>query len=146
VIYQDGVYEITDTEMTQRFDADKVLLMEKFDPAKIITAVYYDHDKLQFTVKRFKIETTTLHNKFLFIKEGANNRLEAATTDKQPILVLTSGKGAQQRIQKMKIADFVEVMGWKAVGNKLADYNKSVSMDWEQKPKPAEDKGQTELF
>ncbi|RXK86929.1 DNA gyrase/topoisomerase IV subunit A [Filimonas effusa] len=146
VIYQEGTYEITDLELTQRFDAEKVMLIEKFDPAKVVTAVYYDNDKLQFTVKRFKIETTTLHNKFLFIKEGENNRLEAVTTDKQPILILTSGKGAQQRIQKMKIADFVEVMGWKAVGNKLADFNKTVSMDWEQKARPVEDNGQTELF
>lgn len=146
VIYQEGAYEITDLEMTQRFDPEKVMLIEKFDPAKVVTAVYYDNDKLQFTVKRFKIETTTLRNKFLFIKEGENNRLEAVTTDKQPILILTSGKGAQQRIQKMKIADFVEVMGWKAVGNKLADYNKTVTMDWEQKARPTEDNGQTELF
>ena len=146
VVYRDGSYEVTDTEPTRRFDGDKVLLMEKFDASRIITAVYYDNDKLQFTVKRFKIETSTLHNKFTFIKEGENNRLEAVTTDKQPVLVLTSGKGTQQRVQKMKIADFVEVMGWKAVGNKLADYNKTVSMDWEKKAKPAEDNGQTELF
>ena len=28
--------------MTQRFDAEKILLIEKFDPEKIITAVYLD--------------------------------------------------------------------------------------------------------
>jgi len=27
----------------------------------------------------------------------------------------------------------VEVMGWKAVGAKLADYSKSMEMEWEQK-------------
>jgi len=38
----------------------------------------------------------------------------------------------------------VEVMGWKAVGAKLADYNKSVEMEWE---KPIEDlSGQGDLF
>lgn len=146
VIYQDGAYEITDTELTRRFDADKVMLIEKFDPEKVITAVYLDNDKYQFTVKRFKIETSTLNNKFVFIREGEKNKVEAVTTDKQPILVLTTGKGTQVRTQKMKVADFVEVMGWKAVGNKLADYNKAVSMEWEQKARPAENKDQTELF
>ena len=59
VIYSDGNYEITDTELSQRFDAEKIILMEKFDPEKIITAIYLDNEKLQFNVKRFKIETTT---------------------------------------------------------------------------------------
>ena len=41
------------------FDADKILLIEKFNPEKIVTAVYLEKDKLQYNVKRFKIETTT---------------------------------------------------------------------------------------
>ena len=77
VIYNDGTYEITDQELTQRFDADKIIEIEKFEPEKTVTAIYLDNDKMQFNVKRFKIETTTLHNKFLFIKEGEGNRLEA---------------------------------------------------------------------
>ncbi|GGH59009.1 topoisomerase-4 subunit A [Filimonas zeae] len=145
VIYDDGNYEIADAEMTRRFDAEKVKLIERFNPDKVITAVYLDNDKLQFNVKRFKIETTTMNNKFMFIKEGDGNRVEAVTTDAKPILMLTSGKGTQQRTQKMKVADFVEVMGWKAAGNKLADYNKSVHMEWERKAK-ATDENQTELF
>ena len=39
VIYNDGYYEITDQELTQKLDAEKVLLIEKFDPEKTITAV-----------------------------------------------------------------------------------------------------------
>lgn len=145
VVYDDGNYEIADAEMTRRFDAEKVKLIERFNPEKVITAVYLDNDKLQFNVKRFKIETTTMNNKFMFIKEGDGNRVEAVTTDAKPILILTSGKGTQQRTQKMKVADFVEVMGWKAAGNKLADYNRSVHMEWERKAKTT-DENQTELF
>lgn len=133
VIYNDGNYEITDQELTRRFEADKLLLIEKFDPEKIITAVYYDHDKLQFNIKRFYIETTTLHNKFFFIREGADNFIEAATTDPDPSVIIRTGKGALAREQKMKVARIVEVMGWKAVGGKLADYTKTTQIEWEQK-------------
>ncbi len=133
VIYSDGNYEITDQELTQRFETDKVLLIEKFDPEKIITAVYFDKEKLQYSVKRFKIETSTLHNKFLFIKEGEGNYLEAVTTDEEPILAMQSGRGAQVRKAKIKIVKVVDVMGWKALGNKLADFNKSIEMQWEPK-------------
>lgn len=135
VIYNDGSYELTDTEMTQRFEPEKIAMIEKFDPAKVITAVYLDNDKRQYNIKRFKIETSTMKTQFLFIKEGEGNRLETVTTDEEPILVVQTGKGAQVRKAKFKVAKMVEIMGWKAVGAKLTDYNKSIEMEWEQRPK-----------
>jgi topoisomerase-4 subunit A len=143
VIYTDGNYEITDQEMTQKFDAEKVLHIGKFYPEKIITAVYVDNEKKQYIVKRFKIETTTLKSKFLFIKEGTNNYVEAVTTDEEPILAVQQGRGEQIRKAKFKIAKMVEVMGWKAVGAKLVDYSKSVEMEW---VKPKAEDNQPELF
>jgi len=142
VIYTDGTYEITDQELTQRFNQEEVMMVEKFDPERVITAIYLDKDKLQYNVKRFKIETTTLRTKFLFIKEGKGNMLEAVSTEEEPILVVNSGKGSQVRKAKFKVAKMVEVMGWKAVGAKLVDYNKSIMMEWEAKP----DAKQAELF
>ena len=143
VIYSDGNYEITDTELTQRFDAEKIIVMEKFDPEKIITAIYLDNEKMQYNVKRFKIETTTLRSKFSFIKEGEGNRLETATSDNEPVIIISSGRGTQAKTQKIKLASFVEVMGWKAVGAKLFDFNKSVGMEWDVKKKKS---NQQELF
>ena len=131
VIHTDGTYELTDQELTQRLNPEEVLLIEKFNPEKIITAIYLDNEKLQYNLKRFKIETTTLRAKFLFIKEG--NILEAVTTEVEPLLIVQSGKGSQIRKAKFKIAKMVEVMGWKAVGAKLVDYNKSLQMEWEVK-------------
>ena len=128
--------------ITQRFNPEEVMLVEKFEPERIITAVYLDNDKLQYNVKRFRIETTTLRNKFLFIKEGKGNILEAVSTEEEPILVVQSGKGSQVRKAKFKVAKMVDVMGWKAVGAKLVDYNKNIMMEWEVKQAA----GQPELF
>lgn len=143
VIYADGNYEITDQELTQRFDPEKIMLIEKYNPEKVITAVYLDQEKLQYNIKRFHIETTTLHSKFFFIKEGQGNRLEAVTTQYEPVLKVQSGRGQQISNAKFKVAKLVEIMGWKAVGAKLVDYNKSVEMEWERKEK---DNSQAELF
>ncbi|MGN6398907.1 MAG: DNA gyrase/topoisomerase IV subunit A [Flavisolibacter sp.] len=143
VLYSDGTYEITDQELTQRFNPEEVMLVEKFVPERVITAVYLDNDKLQYNVKRFRIETTTLKSKFLFIKEGKGNILEAVSTEEEPILIVQSGKGSQVRKAKFKVAKMVEVMGWKAVGAKLVDYNKNVMMEWEVK---VEEGKQPELF
>ncbi|HNL82569.1 MAG TPA: DNA gyrase/topoisomerase IV subunit A, partial [Chitinophagaceae bacterium] len=144
LIYKDGYYEITDTELTQRLDGDKILLIEKFNPQKIITAIYLDNDKQQFNVKRFYIETTTLKSKFLFIKEGDGNYLETITTATEPILQVQTGRGQQVRKAKFKIDKMVEVMGWKAIGAKLMDFSKTVEMEWIQVPKV--ENNQTELF
>ncbi len=133
VITNDGYYEITDQELTQRFDVEKVILIEKFKQEKIITAVYLDNEKVQFNIKRFKIETTTLHSKFFFIKEGKDNRIEMVTTDEEPVLMVKSGRGQQIRSAKFKVVKLVEIMGWKAVGAKLTEFSKSVEMEWETK-------------
>ncbi len=146
VVYSDGNYEITNTELTNRYDADKIIEIRKFDPEKIITAIYLDNEKLQFNVKRFKIETTTLNNKFLFIKEGEGNRLELVTLHPEPVAVIKSGRGASAKTRKVKIAGFVEVMGWRAVGSKLFDYSKSVEVGWGHKEAAKEEPPQTELF
>lgn len=144
VFYHDGTYELTDTEITQRFEPDKIALIEQFDPEKIISAVYLDTDKNQYNIKRFRIETTTLKSQFSFIKEGEGNRLEAVTTDEEPVLVVQTGRGQQVRKAKFKVAKMVEVMGWKAVGAKLTDYSKTIEMEWEQKPK--DENAAPELF
>lgn len=130
VVYKDGHYEITDQELTQRFDPELVLLIEKYTPDAVITAVYLDKEKLQFNVKRFRIETSTLRNKFFFIKEGEGNYVEAVTTDSEPVLAIQSGRGAQIRKAKIKLAKVAEITGWKTVGAKLTEFSKSIEMEW----------------
>jgi topoisomerase-4 subunit A len=35
IFYKDGSYELTDTEITQRFEPEKMMLIEKFVPEKL---------------------------------------------------------------------------------------------------------------
>jgi topoisomerase-4 subunit A len=143
VIFRDGNYMITDQEMTQRFDTENIVLIERFDVDKVITAIYLDKKNLQFNVKRFKIETTTLKSKFMFIKDGEGNYVEAVSTAAEPVLAVQSGKGDQVRKAKFKVAKMTDVMGWKAVGAKLVDYTKTIQMEWIEEET---NKNQPELF
>jgi topoisomerase-4 subunit A len=142
-IYKNGTYEITDQELTQRFEADDLLLIERFNPAAVLTAIYYDSEKLQYNIKRFKIETQTLKTRFHFIKEGKDNFVKLIATTSAPTLLLTVGTGANATEQRIKVAEFIDVMGWKAAGNKLID-KKAVEMQWE--PTKPTDQLQGELF
>lgn len=130
VIYKNGTYEISDTEPTHRFEADEILLIEKFDPENIVSAIYLDAEKKQLLVKRFRIETTTLNTPFNFMKEGIGNRTVAASTMPEPVLAVQVGKGTTTQKGKLKIAKIVDVMGWKAIGAKLMDYSKNIQMEW----------------
>ncbi|GAC1706712.1 MAG: DNA gyrase/topoisomerase IV subunit A [Flavisolibacter sp.] len=142
IIYTDGNYELIDQELTQRINAEEVLLIEKFDPQRIITAVYLDKEKQQYNAKRFHIETTTLRKKQMFIKDGEGNILEAVSTHSEPVLIVQNGKGSQAKKTKHKLWQTVEITGWKAVGTKLVDMRKNLLMEWEKKKSLS----QTELF
>jgi topoisomerase-4 subunit A len=121
-MYNDGTYTLCTTELTNRFDADKVILIEKFKPQSVLTAVYYDADKQQFNVKRFKIETLTLNTKFQFIKDGEGNYLEWITSVASPVIKLKTGKKKfLPSEQVVNLEETVDVMGWKAIGSKLCE-------------------------
>ena len=141
---KNGTYEITDTELNQRFEPEQILLIEKYQPEQVISAVYLDQDKKQFNVKRFLIETTTLKTPFLFIKEGTGNYLVTITTQPEPLLIVTTGKGQQVRKATFKVAKMVEVTGWKTVGTKLTEFHKSIEMNWQEANR--DNKAQPELF
>jgi topoisomerase-4 subunit A len=118
--YNDGSYALTNYELTNRYDPDDLVRIEKFDPDRVVSAVYYDADKKQYNVKRFRIETQTLDQRFVFIKEGKNNRLELVTTEEHPVVVMITGrKKSDAKKQTVDLTARVDVAGWKAVGNRL---------------------------
>lgn len=119
--YKDGSYELTDFELTNRYDTDSVVLIEKFNAEKVISAVYFDKKSEQFYAKRFLIESQTLKNKYSFIKEGEGNYLELVTTQSDPVLVLKKGKKKSDlAVEEMAFAEAIDVSGWKTVGTKIA--------------------------
>ena len=119
VITDDGNYEITNFELTNRYDAEHVKVIEKFRPSAVVSAIHYDMVHKSTYIKRFLIETTTQGKKFSFISEGRNSKLLLVTTQIRPVVEVASGKKTNKKISKIDLNDFIEVRGWKAIGNKL---------------------------
>jgi topoisomerase IV subunit A len=132
--YKDGNYELTDYELTNRFDTENLLLIDKFHPEKVVTAVYFDSKTGVFNAKRFLIESQTLKNKYLFIREGAENYLQFVTTKQEPVVILRSGKKKSEMVeQEIALHETVDVTGWKTVGTRIADADlKEVALVSEQ--------------
>ncbi|MCZ2130870.1 MAG: DNA gyrase/topoisomerase IV subunit A [Bacteroidia bacterium] len=119
-IFHDGSYEITDNELTHKFDGKEILFLQKFNTAQPINAVHYDPDTKAVFVKRFKIETTTLGRKFSFISEGRGAKLLIASTFENPEIEYSYKNERGVKVsQKVTLADFIDIKGWKATGNKL---------------------------
>ena len=121
VFYKDGTYEVTGFDITNRYDADNVVLIEKFHPEKIVTAIYFDAKSKQFNAKRFNIESQTLKSRYLFIKDAPGNYLELVTTQQEPVVILRKGKKKTDwKEETVALHETVDIMGWKTIGSFLA--------------------------
>ncbi len=123
-ITKNGAYKITSYELTNRYEPEKTILLEKLNPKKAISAVYVDGESKQYFVKRFKIETNTNDKEFGFISEAIGSRLEYVTTSDTPEaeVELVKGKGKEKETEVVNLEDIIDVKGWKAVGNRLSQH------------------------
>ncbi|OYX15943.1 MAG: DNA topoisomerase IV, partial [Algoriphagus sp. 32-45-6] len=122
VCYKNGDYELTGFELTNRFEASDVLLIQKFDPQKVISAIYFDGASKSYYVKRFQIETTTVNKRFGFISDHKQSYLKIVTTDAQAQVEVVLIKGKEEEIMEYDFEMLIDVKGWKAIGNKLSTY------------------------
>ncbi|HNC30717.1 MAG TPA: DNA gyrase/topoisomerase IV subunit A, partial [Cyclobacteriaceae bacterium] len=121
---RNGSYRISGYDLTTRFDPEKTLLVEKFNPKKPISAVYIDGETKQYMVKRFLIETSTADKEFGFISESIGSRLVVVTTSDTPEVEMDLVKGASKEKVKevVNLEDIIDVKGWKALGNRLSQH------------------------
>lgn len=121
---RNGSYKITSYELTNRYEPERVLHLEKFHPERTIAAVYVDGESKQYMVKRFNIETSTADKEFVFISEGIGSRLVAvSTSDSAEVEVeLVKGKDKSRKTETMNLEELVDVKGWKALGNRLSEF------------------------
>ncbi len=121
-IHKNGEYEVTDYELTNRYDPKTLLHICQLKEDSIISAMYYDADKKATYVKRFKIETTSLGQRFGFIGENSRSQLLYTTTAIAPQITYKYKANNKGEEGNLKLADFIDVKGWKASGNKLGTY------------------------
>lgn len=121
VFYKNGIYELTNFDISNRYDAEQVLLIEKFNPNAVFSAIYLDGETQHYYVKRFQIETLTLNKGFYCIQEHPNSKLLYISSQIQPTLKVQVSpfKGAPKQEETLKLHYMVEVRNWKAVGQKL---------------------------
>lgn len=112
---QSGKVKAVTPELTMHFDDDMIVL-EKWNPKKPLSAIYFDGEKERYFVKRFLVETTDKEE--LFISEHPKSQLEIMATDHRPMAEVVFSKRSLDN-KEVNFEEFIAVKGIKAQGNQL---------------------------
>ena len=120
-IWKDGSYEVATFELNKKFDPSELRAISKFDPEDVISAIYYEGEKKCTLIKRFQIETTTTDQRFSFLTEHKSTQLLFVTLEPNPVVTFTYRSLKGKEHEEVEIASFIDIKGWKALGNKLKE-------------------------
>lgn len=120
-IYKDGSYEVNELDLNKKYDVNNIVEIGNYTDSTVISAAYYEGEKGWTMIKRFKIETSTFDQKFTFISESAGSKLYFASMQKSPLIRYSYSVGKTKEEKEVSLVDFIDVKGWKALGNKLID-------------------------
>lgn len=117
-----GEAKLTSFDLSNRYDHE-LLVLEKWNPEKPVTCIYYDAEKERYFVKRFLLEDSLNPQPFYF-SEHPNSFVEMVTTQKIPVvdLIFAKVKGVERESETINLEEFISVKGIKAQGNQLTTY------------------------
>ncbi|MBK9271110.1 MAG: DNA gyrase/topoisomerase IV subunit A [Saprospiraceae bacterium] len=120
-IFKNGTYEMVEYELNLRFSYEDLISIEKYKEGLVVSAIYFEGEKRWSMAKRFNIETSSTNQRFQFISDHKDSKLYYASTQSNPE-VLIAYKRKNEKIEEiLTIAEFVDIKGWKALGNKIED-------------------------
>ncbi|MBR3501047.1 MAG: DNA gyrase/topoisomerase IV subunit A [Bacteroidales bacterium] len=116
-VFTNGTFYTTSFDVSNRYQGD-VLIIEKFDPEKTYTALYYDGSAKAYYVKRFSFVVSD-NTPMSFISEGAKSRLIGLSDDLHPqYLVTFGGKHAHREPEAIDAEQWIAKKGVGAKGKK----------------------------
>lgn len=156
-IQQSGEYKLLGFDISTQFD-DDMILIEKWNPDKPLSVVYFDSDKKIYMIKRFLVEKSS--KAVEFIPEGEENQLELVSSDWKPMIQINFRKrpGEDEAIvEEINVEEFIAIKGLKAKGNQLTKgtvntidllepipYEPPSSEDQEEEEEPTDDRDEEE--
>jgi len=119
IINQKGEVRTPIPDLLLRFD-DDIIVLEKWEPEKPISAIYWDGERELFYVKRFLVENPDKEE--IIITEHPDSYLEKIFTDYRPmaevVFVKQRGQDRQENLT-VNLEEFISVKGITALGNQL---------------------------
>lgn len=121
-IFKDGTFYTTSFDVSNRYQGE-VIKVEKFDPNKTYTALYYDAAAKAFYVKRFSFVLSD-NTPLSFIAPGTKSYLVALSEDKHPqFQVVFGGKYEHRDPENIDAEEYIAKKGYAAKGKKCHQYD-----------------------
>ena len=116
-IFKNGTFYTTSFDLVNKYQGD-VLKIEKFDPNKTYTALYWDASVKAFYVKRFSFVLSD-NTPVSFIADGRSSYLVDISEDKHPQVKVTfTGKYAHREPELIDAEEYIAKKGIAAKGKK----------------------------
>lgn len=121
-IFKDGTFYTTSFDVSNRYQGE-VIKIEKFDPNKTYTALYYDGAAKAFYVKRFSFVLSD-NTPLSFIAPGTKSYLVALSEDRHPqFQVIFGGKYEHRDPENIDAEEYIAKKGYAAKGKKCHQYD-----------------------
>ncbi len=120
VITKSGCFRHTGFDLSNHFE-DNVLIIEKFRPGKVYSAIYWDAEQKFYYLKRFMIEES--EKPLCFINEHPESKLVSITEVEYPRFEIHfGGKHKNRETEIIEVAEFIGVKSYKAKGKRLTSF------------------------
>ena len=134
-VFRNGTFYTTSFDLSNRYQGD-VLLIEKLDPSKTFTALYWDAGVKSFYVKRFSFPVSD-NTPLLFISEGSKSKLIALSSDRHPRYEVT-WKLEDKSPDVIVAEEWIGKKGYAAKGKKVVERGEVKSVRFVE-PLPADE-------
>lgn len=144
VVLDDGNFYISNFDANNHYE-DNISIIQKWEPEKIWTCVFYDHEKKHHYIKRFHMEAIKSYRNF--IGENPKNKSVILTDQKQPNIQIQFGGADHFRNDEVINAEqFISVKGFKAKGKRISTYQiqKAILLPPLQEEEPEEETNDTQ--
>jgi topoisomerase-4 subunit A len=120
-VLANGIYELTSFDLNNHFD-DKMVVIEKYDPAKVYSVIHIDGKSKNYMVKRFVFDNLAIGKQTSIISDENGSKLVLISGASQPIVKIEQLKGKEQTPETIEIdlSTIIDVKGMKAMGNRLS--------------------------
>ncbi len=123
-VYKNGSYELTTFDLANHYD-DDLLLIEKYAAEKVYSAIHFEGKSKNYFAKRFVAEAISIGKKNSFIGDAPGSKLVLFTSAAAPQIEIEvlKGKSKEKATEHIQLAEFMDVKGLKAIGNRLSQHD-----------------------
>ena len=122
ILYKDGSLETCEVDLVKHFELNDILYLGKIETHTVVTSVHFDGNKGWTMVKRFKVDGIKTNERLSYLTDHKKSQMLFVSVKPKPRISYSIKIGSKKMDGgEVSLAEFIDIKGWKALGNKLSD-------------------------